>query len=158
MSDFGGKISGEKELLAGMKSVPAAMRAGVYTFAMRPAVKRVAKKAKANAEASNRKDSGALARAVGDKVKAFKRGGTVVGLIGIDRDAKETVTRKGRKTPEVVRPKNYAHLIERGTSTQPASPFMRSAWESEKDAAFGDIAKRIDKGLDREIKKAKKKL
>ena len=156
MDSINGNITGDKLLMAALNTLPEMMRQTVYVATMKEGVKPVLKKARKNIRQV--RDSGAHERSLKSKVVSYKKGGTVYGVIGHDFNHTETVHQRGVKKARFVRPAKTAHLIELGTSTQPARPYMRPAMETEKDAVMTAFATGIDKGLSKISAKLNKSL
>lgn len=155
---FSGLVEGDKELFAALNSIPEKMRKGVYKTAMRAALKPVLRQARKNLKSSQYYDSGAASRAQTSKIREYKKGGTVYGIVGADADYTETVQRRGKKKPEKVRPRNYVHFIEFGTPNMPPKPYMRPALDTSREAVSVAMAEGVSKGLDKETRKVKKKI
>jgi len=51
----------------------------------------------------------------------------------------------------------YAHLVEYGTSKMAARPFIRNAIASSETQIMHEMAKGYEKGLDRAVRKLRKK-
>lgn len=69
-------------------------------------------------------DTGSLKKALGQKVKTYRRSKTVVSIVGARSILYQTS--KGKRNPA-----NYAHLPELGTKRGvKAMPFMRPAWDA----------------------------
>lgn len=91
------------------------------------------------------KETGSLKKALGQRIKTYRRSKTVAAIVG--PRSKRYDTSKGRRNPA-----NYAHLVELGTRPhsigrgthpgRPARPFMRPAWDA---AAPGARQAVIDK-------------
>ena len=116
-------------------------------------------------------DTKALKKSLGRKVKTYKRGAVVYGVVGPRRDAagkpakfRTERVRKGRKQAAVVNPANYAHLVEFGTRPHPIGiraskakgkrtganhpgaapkPFMRPGYAESKGPAAAAVKKRL---------------
>lgn len=80
------------------------------------------------------KDTGSLKKALGQRVKTYRRSKAVASIIGAR--SKRYETSKGRKNPAYT-----AHLVEFGTKPHgghpgtAAKPFMRPAWDASAPAA-----------------------
>lgn len=69
--------------------------------------------------------TGFLRRSLRLKGKAYK--GVFIVIIGARSEAQQT-----RPDGRIGKPVKYAHLVEFGTRTQAARPFMRPAWDAHK--------------------------
>jgi len=87
--------------------------------------------------------TGGLKKSIKSKVKTYSKTGTTVAIIGSDRDF-TTVDAKGEK----YRPGLIAHIIERGSSTAAAHPFIVPAFNQEKDAALAIIASKLREDIE----------
>lgn len=110
------------------------------------------------------KETGSLKKSLGQKVKNYKRSGTVTSIIGAR--SKSYGTAKGKRNPAY-----YAHLVElgvkphatgkkksfyrRGTGMHPghsAQPFMRPAWDSAAPRARTAVIDKMTQVFDKESK------
>jgi HK97 gp10 family phage protein len=84
------------------------------------------------------RETGSLKKAIGQKVKTYRRNKTVTSIVGVR--SKRYDTKKGRRNPA-----NYHHLVEGtvkphkiGSGIHPgtsAQPFMRPGWDAAAPAA-----------------------
>ena len=75
--------------------------------------------------------------------------------VGARTGFRQLVTRNGKQ--QIANPVNYAHLVEYGTSTTPARAYIRPAVTSNQSAIMDGLAKGYDKGLDKAVKKLRRK-
>ena len=102
------------------------------------------------------RDTGSLRKSLGQRVKTYRRDGTVVSIVGARSRSYETD--KGRRNPAF-----YAHLVEFGTAphklgggTHPgaqAHPFMRPAWDTASPEAKRAVIAKMQQVLEREAQK-----
>jgi HK97 gp10 family phage protein len=109
-----------------------------------------------------RKSSGLLRKSLGRKVKTYRRNGTVAVMIGPRRGHGKPVILKeeeifrqfGGRTIKIRNPRvramritrnpvRYAHLIEKGTKTRAARPFLAPAFSSTKAQAENIFRARV---------------
>ena len=145
MADPLGKVVMDPNLLANLNAVAPRVKTAV----MRPAF---------------RKGAAVVARAAKKKVpvrfgwlkKSIKSSAAKSGL-----NAKVYVDNKSHTEPRAntktgtVRPANYAHLVEFGTSTAQPHPFMRPALAETKAAAMAKITAEAVKQFDKQFAKGK---
>ena len=110
------------------------------------------------------KATGSLKKSIGQKVKNYKRSGTVASIIGAR--SKSYATAQGKRNPAY-----YAHLVEfgvkphatgkkksfyrRGTGQHPghrAQTFMRPAWDSAAPRARSAVIDKMTQVFDKESK------
>ena len=121
MADIYAEIIGDKQLIANLNALAPKIKKKIMKPAMRKGAAAIAKRAKRKVK----KRSGMLQKSI--KAKATKNGNGQVYV-----DMKAAGEYKGKR----VVPKNYAHLVEFGTRTSAAHPFMRSALAEGKNEAF----------------------
>ena len=93
---------------------------------------------------------GDLKKSLGIKVKAYRRTGVALAIIGPRRGrARPHPTRPGK----MINPTNYAHLVELGTRRTSPQPFLRPAEKSAKPAAVAAAAKVYEAELKKELRK-----
>lgn len=105
------------------------------------------------AKARAPKDSGLLKLSIGQKVKRYKRSGSVVGVVGarVDFAGKKVVSIRGSsKRLENAKPHKYAHLVEFGTVRSRPRAFMRPAWYVKKGEAFQALSRSLRDTLRKE--------
>lgn len=132
------EIRGLEETLKALKQFPINIQNNVMAGAIRAATKPIIKEARAN---------------VPEKTKNLKKSIGVVKRKSEDKTKLHfSVTpRKGKKNNGW-----YGHLIEFGTATQEAQPFMRPAFENQDRQGIEEAKKYLAKRLDKEIEKAKR--
>lgn len=121
MTDIYAEIIGDKQLIANLNALAPKIKKKIMKPAMRKGAAVIAKRAKRKVK----KRSGMLQKSI--KAKATKNGNGRVYV-----DMKVAGEYKGKR----VVPKNYAHLVEFGTSNSAAHPFMRPALAEGKNEAF----------------------
>jgi HK97 gp10 family phage protein len=131
------KVEGLRELNKTLQSLPNKVHARVLKGAVRRALLPIQRAAKQSAP----RKSGDLKKAIGTLV--HKR-------YSDKHHAEASVSvRRGKKFPAG----RYGHMVEKGTSKMPAKPFMRPAFDANKQAALDrfkkSVAELIEKELDR---------
>lgn len=152
------QIQGVEQVVARLGNVSKAVRNKILRKAINAATGPVYKAARANAKnvvnqaASNdavgqvMKSTGTLAKSIGRKVKIYRQSGVAVGIVGPRTGFKRTVTLKsGREL--VVDPIKYSHLVEYGTRRSRAKPFLRPAWDQNKNAAADALSSVVRDGI-----------
>lgn len=121
-------------------------------FAMLP----VANRAKRLARRSM--DTGNLIESIGLRSSPIARKGRLYAIVGPRRKfTKQNPDGKGTRTAS-----KYGHLVEYGTAHSSAKPFMRPAWQIEKDLVFKRLSEGMGQSLaawiqkNTRVKKAKK--
>lgn len=105
-----GTIIGLKETLETLRLLPGKLQRRILRPALTKATKPILMAAKRLAPT----DTGMLSKSIARKVVTYKSG-TLVVVIGPDTKHRVEATRRGRKTPMIVNPAKYAHLVEFGT-------------------------------------------
>lgn len=83
----------------------------------------------ARRHARNSRDTGNLEESIGLKLKGYARKSRVFGIVGPRHGfKKKDPSGKGYRIAS-----KYGHLVEFGTSHSAAKPFMRPAWQENKD-------------------------
>ena len=100
------------------------------------------------------KVTGALRASIGKVVRLYPSSGTIYGAVGARADPKFHRTGPDGK---VRKPAFYSHLVELGTITMPARPFLRPALDSQAAAALRVVRTKTLQGIDREVAKLKAK-
>ena len=154
MADISLDISGVRELRKALKDLPANMQKRIFKVSVDSGLRVLRKAARTNARAV--KDTGALAKSIDIKSKVYPSGFTY-GAVGPDRSKSYPAPAHRKTKSGTIRPANYAHLVEDGTSRTAAKPFLRPAFESSGETAMSAMAAGISKGLDREVKKLERK-
>ena len=98
------------------------------------------------------KETGLLRKSIGRKTKVYRNSGVAVGIIGVRKGFRTEVEVNGRT--EIRNPTNYLHLVEFGTASTPAQPFLRPAWDQTKGEARKAAIEKISTELEKEAKKA----
>ena len=148
------KLSGMSDLRRALEKLPKELRRTTESAALRAGATPIRKAAKANL--SGVKDTGLLQKALGLTVKKT-RAGQLTARVGPRSGFAQVVLRKGRSKPEKANPVKYAHLVEYGTSKMAARPFIRNAIASSETQIMHEMAKGYEKGLDRAVRKLRKK-
>lgn len=140
------------KMRAKAQRLTAEVRGKLYVNAGRAGGRMIAAQARTNAE---RLDDPETARAISKNIavryrkRKSQQTGDVVVSVGVlyprGRMPKGNLD-DGKSTP-------HWHLLELGTERMPAQPFLRPAGMQAADAAFDAIARNLDNGLNREIKK-----
>ena len=137
-------IDGIQELQRALGKLPKELVNKAEKAALRGGAFLISKAAKAKAPVA----SGHLKKSIGINVRTVK--GKTTARIGAKSDRK-TVTRYGKQV--ISNPANYAHLIEYGTSSRAARPFIRPAIESSKDEVLGAMTKSFNANLGKVVSK-----
>ena len=142
---------GAREMDQLFDALPGKMQASVIATAVRGGASIIRKNAKANLVAKGSIRTGLLHESINVRVKNYRADGIVFAAVGARRDVVGT-TPEGKR----IRPANYAHLVEFGTVTTRAKPFLRPALDSSRAAVFSKMSERARVGLAREIAKLRK--
>ena len=142
------KITGAIEIQKSLRMLPKSVASGAERVALRAAGNVVLSRMKSLAPIG---DNGALKASLALNVRKTKRAGVTV------RIGPKASYRVIGKKMNVVRPQNYAHLVELGTVHSAANPFMRRASESSKHEAFSAMQQPFRKHLERTVKRLRKK-
>lgn len=92
---------------------------------------------------------GFLAKSIGSKIKTY----TSVAVAIIGPRSKYIKTRgdytrgKQKGQPRIVRPSQYAHLVERGGKHIKPKPFLAAAMETTKESYWSALCKAIDRRI-----------
>jgi len=152
-------LVGFKELEAALLKLPAELakiaEADAVRYGMIPVRKAASK------HASTAKDTGQLHKSIGLTVRRVRRKGQYVNryTARVGPRSKFAIVMgsytKGKKKGQPIRrdPRNYAHLIEYGTSKMAARPFIRPALDSAGDQIIAGLQKGYEIGLAKVIKK-----
>ena len=110
-------------------------------------------------------NGGLMRKALGKVTRTYLSRGVVWGSVGVRRGFKITIPAglsgqragkegRGKFKSFIVRakaknidPSRYDHLVEFGTRHSAAKPFLRPAYDGNKDRAFAILAKRVEQGL-----------
>ncbi len=140
-----------EDLLKALKQFPQNIQKNVIKGAVRAGCKPIVQEAKKNVP----KETGNLKKSIGVVARRSKDKSKI----------KFAVTpRRHKKLPKIpykeLKKKGklggyYAHMIEFGTSTIPAQPFMRPAFENQDNQSIEEVKKYMAKRIDKEILKAK---
>lgn len=152
-------LTGFRELEAALLKLPAELAKTVEADALRYGMIPVRKAAQNYARGI--RDTGQLYKSIGLTVRRVRRKlqyvnryTARVGPRGGFRITTGTYTRGKNKGKPIYRdPRYYAHLIEYGTSRQPARPFIRPAIEASEGAIIDGLAMGYEKGMAKIIKK-----
>lgn len=144
-------LFGDKEMEKVMDALPERMQKNVLAAAVRGGASTISKAAKGNIKADGTVRTGLLHKSITIKVKRYTRDGVIYAAVGASRRVIGT-TVNGRR----IVPANYAHLVEHGTRTSRAKPFLRPALDANRKAVFDGMTRRARKGLAREIMKLRR--
>lgn len=156
-------VQGLREAKAAFQAMPEAFRDRLFdaTFVT---CSEIARAAKGHIQTSPSIRTGALLNAIGFTVSQ-KNGRGKVGVMNVTSSvfvAGKRIKVKGivtagkggsastSKGASIVRPSQYAHLVEFGTRNMPAEPFMIPAAESQK-ALYLDRCKRASKDAEKDL-------
>ena len=143
-------ITGDKALVRALNNIGPAINRRVIKGAANAAMSPVNKDAKRRLKANKR--TGQLWRSIGKKSKSYASKGLVWVGVG-PRDGFAIDTEEfGR-----VNPVNYAHLVELGTQTVAAQPFLRPALDSKAAEVKQIRGVKLWAGIKREAEKARRK-
>lgn len=151
-------IIGLDALLGKIGSIKQETRRKTGRAALRKAANLVRDAAKQNAE---RLDDPATGRSIADNVaikwntKHFKRTGDPAFRVGVRHGSK--VEKKGNPDEGAAGPTPHWRFWELGTEKMRAQPFLRPALEKNINPVTDTFIREFDKGIDRAIKRAKKK-
>lgn len=135
----------DKNLLANLRAVAPGVKRAVMRPALRKGAAVVAKAAKKKAP----KRFGYLRKSI--KYAAAKSGANArVYVDGKSYEEQRAYTRTG-----TVRPANYAHLVEFGTVSAPAKPFMRPALAQSRPEAMSALTAEAKKQFDKKFRQRK---
>jgi HK97 gp10 family phage protein len=160
------KITGLNELRVALEKLPKEMQRTTETTALREGMKPVLKTARSLAPKGKGDHSGLLKKSIGMNVR--KSRGQVTARVGPRSGFKKSLGTKIARVTKGKRvagqpyeafkdPVKYAHLVEMGTSRQPARPFIRPAVESNTGAITEGLAKGYAKGLEKAVRKLRKR-
>lgn len=159
------KIVGTKDLEAFILKMPQDMKRGATAQVLRAGGMKIVKAAKAKAPRRKQKiagydyEPGLLKKAIAVNVKNVKR--EITARIGARSKVSKAVgvRKKGKREGSTVyqTPAHYSHLVEYGTATSAAQPFLRPAVESTSGEVLDAMAKGLTKYLDNYAKRMKKK-
>lgn len=179
---IGFTLSNFDEMRALCAGLPAAMEARVMSDALGVAAKPIVAAAKAKAPVR----SGALRRSIIAVVRRYPKAGKVLAIIGPDKNYYQGGKRvkSGQAKTGMDRPANYAHLVEfghysaaatgksvaatKGTTRRKgnfaeasfvrAQPFLRPAVASAGGQATRELARGVQVGMEREVKRLAAKM
>lgn len=140
---------------------------------IRPAITKAGRLIAKTAKRLAPKETGLLRKSIASKVKTYKSG-SVVAIIGPRIGFKREVTLKrvfriingrtvffAKPKPEYLKmmrnPIPYAHLVEYGTSKTAAKPFMRPAWDQNKEQIKSLLQREIWNGIQKHLAAKSKK-
>jgi HK97 gp10 family phage protein len=141
------EITGLDDLTKGMKAIGKKLREQIGQEAVVTALTPLVNAAQLYAGAS--KETGALQESIGLKVKPYRKGNIIFGIVG---------PRKGFNKPDPSGkgfrdPRKYAHLVEFGTVKHSANPFMRPAFAATKGQMISETAAVIGNRVSAEAKR-----
>lgn len=142
---------GAEEMEQLFRALPERMQNNVMSSAVRGGAAVIRKAARLNLVSRGAIRTGLLHQSINVRIKNYRRDGVVYAAIGPRYDVVGT-TPKGKR----IRPANYAHLVEFGTVSANAKPFLRPAIDQNREAVFSGITQRARRGLAREIKKLRR--
>lgn len=122
--DISVKVIQNRQLLANLNAIPEKMKKKIMKPAMKKGASVIAKRAKKKVK----RRSGMLQRAI--RYDATKEGDGIAYV-----STKLEGTYKGKR----VKPRRYAHLVEKGTKRSAAHPFMRPALNEGRAEAFNVV-------------------
>ena len=100
------------------------------------------------------KESGLLRKSIAKKVKTYATSGTVVAVIGPRAGfGKVVVVDKKTGRTQYRDPLHYSHLVEFGTKSTKAQPFLRPAYDGAKAAALALIESKAREEIAKEAAK-----
>jgi HK97 gp10 family phage protein len=143
------KVEGAKELIANLKRADKKIQKRVLTNAIKASGKPIIKAARSNAPIR----TGTLAKSLGSKAKSYNKGNTKAIIIGPRASIVDGYQGK------VIRPVNYAHLVEKGFNNVKAGAFIQGtnfiekAYDSEKNGVQKSIETALIKGIEKETAK-----
>lgn len=148
------EIKGLKELSKALKDFPKNVQNNILTSAIRSGATTIQKEAKNNVAV----DTGLLKKSIIVKRRRSKKE-IIKFSIGIRRikDAREWFEKKQNSKYFKEKPKDayYAHMVEFGTSKMEAKPFMRIALEAKAEEVIGEVRKKMQQRIDKEIQRSK---
>lgn len=139
---------GNKELNELFDELPNRVQNRVMRGAMSAAANPIVKAARAKAP----KRSGLTRKAIGKKVKTYRKNHVTVAIIGPRNDV------RGRVKGKLHRPAKIAHLIERGKinrdgTVTPPRPFIRPAYEQNEAESLRVMRTKLGEGIEHEAAK-----
>ena len=141
-------ITGDHALDRVLAKLPDKIQKKVMKAALRAATKPIIKTARARLAPVRR--TGLLAKSIGVvKFRNFPDGNSVARVGARGRYKAPDPDRPGR----MIMPQFYSHLVELGTRHSPATPFLRPALKQNKSAAVGAMKKKVEQGIDRQVKR-----
>ncbi len=141
------KMHGMRELNRAFKRLPDELKKSGEKAVLRAGAKPINVAAKAKAPVG----TGLLKKSIGTNVK--KVDGEVTARVGPRSGWKQEVTRNGQRV--VSDPNKYSHLLEFGTSSIAARPFIRPAIDSTRGQVVGAMAVGLDKYVARAVQRVK---
>ena len=143
------KIEGDKALARLLQALPEKVMKNVVKGAVRTGGALIRK------EARNRVPTrtGLLKKSLGVKVMRVRPGQThITAIVGPRSGFSQTTEEFG-----FVKPANYAHLVELGTATTPARPFMRSGIVAAQPTIVSVMKAKLGKGIEKQALKLRGK-
>lgn len=133
------KVLGLKQLRKELLEVPEKLRRKALRSAQTRASRIIITEARSRVPVR----FGLLKKSLGRKSKTYRKSGTVVSVIG-PRKGFKTQRVGGSKYDDPVR---YAHLVEYGTRHSAAKPFLRPAWDHNRDRIMREQVEAIRRAL-----------
>lgn len=93
--------------------------------------------------------TGALRKSLGKKVKTYRRSRVTVGIVGVRFNYEKSVKGKGGKKKKII-PRNYGHLVEKGSRGKPGKPFLRPALQAKFKQAISIYGSKLKVAIDAE--------
>lgn len=141
------KIDGVNRLVMKLRKMAPSKAKRALSGAMNRAAKPIISEARKGAP----KRTGIMKKSIGSKLKKYAKGTFLFLIVGARRGFGTAITEEGRKTPRNYNPVNILHLIERGTKSRAARPFLLPAIARTKTKVIQvfktELAKRVEKEL-----------
>lgn len=131
------KIDGEKEVFKNLATLEKELQAKFLIQAARTTLNRLAKDARTRVD----KDTGTLQKSIQTDTRIYEGGSVLYGIIGIN-----SRTKGQTEDGELRKPIKYAHIVEF------YKPFMRPAWEANKNKIQPVFEKLIQNKVNKALK------
>lgn len=141
------RIDGMRDLQRLLNRLPERARKTAMRQAQRAAGTVIVRAARAKVP----RRTGNLRKSLG--VRVYRKGDVFVAVIGARRGDKFTSTVAGRKMTA----SRYSHLVEKGTATMKARPFLRPALMEARAQAIKVLGDKLGKAIERQALKLAKK-
>lgn len=138
------KVHGDKQIAKHLRAIGPKRARPIVRAAVRSVTSTLRKEMKKEAP----RDTGQLRKSLIATVRTYKKG-TVFGVVGVDRNAKNPET--GRN------PRKYLHLVTLGTARSAANDFVAKTAKRTAERARDLMAQRIRDGIVRDAAKAVKR-